>query len=107
MMRAMYENMLRRGHLATTWRHLLRYTSITLIADKPHAKIHVGPWCLANCSPTGSCNAEVINGISTQACEQLFSILGRPNFYGEADGSAPDTIFLSELAEVQNQSLKQ
>jgi len=58
----------------------LAYPMIQYVTDRLHARGHIDPWCLATCSPTAACNVELVAGVNTSVCEQLFSKLGRHKF---------------------------
>lgn len=87
----------------STFAARLSFTHVKYIVDRMHSRGHVDAWCKANCFPTSPGNEELLAGINTSVCEQLFSKLGRHKFKVRVMDSLTGAFLLHELAEVHNE----
>ena len=82
----------------------LAFPNIQYITDGLHSRNHIDPWCLANCSPKAECNRDLVAGENSQACEQLFSLIGKHKHSVRSMGRLTSHFFLIEMADVLNKA---
>ena len=81
----------------------LAWPSMRYFVDRFHSKGHVDPWCAENCSPDTQEAREVLAGVDTSRCEQLFRKLNGFKKSFRSMGRATAMFYLSEMVDAMNE----